>query len=91
MDRRTWRATVHGAAESDMTEHTCIRVKRDFTVVKTIKDLDMWRLFWIIKSYEFLNSENLSQLRSERDVIMEEKSEKDLTLLTLKMEDSTKS
>ena len=22
MDRGTWRATVHGAAESDLTEHT---------------------------------------------------------------------
>ena len=80
-----------GLKESDMTEHACTHVKRDFTFVKTIKDLGMWRLFWIIQSYEFLNSENLSQLRSERDVIMEEKSEKDLTLLTLKMEDSTKS
>ena len=65
-----------GRKESDMTEHACMHVKRDFTVAKTNKDLDMWRLFWIIKSYEFLTLENISQLRSERDVIMEEKSER---------------
>ena len=23
MDKRSWRATVHGVAESDMTEHVC--------------------------------------------------------------------
>ena len=56
--------------------HACMHVKRDFIVVKTIKDLDMWRLFWIIKLHEFLTLEYLSQLRSERDVIMEEKSER---------------
>ena len=38
-----------GLKESDMTEHACTHVKRDFTFVKTIKDLGMWRLFWIIQ------------------------------------------
>ena len=26
MDRGTWRATDHGIAELDMTEHTCIQI-----------------------------------------------------------------
>ena len=37
MDRRTWRATVHGLAESDMTERPTLSTFRDNVILWTFK------------------------------------------------------
>ena len=41
MDRRDWRATVHGVAESDMTEHACTHT-HTHTHIHTHYRVDKW-------------------------------------------------
>ena len=41
MGRETWLTTIHGAAESEMTEHTCTRCQlafKGFSVAQMVKN-----------------------------------------------------
>ena len=56
MDRRDWRATVHGVAESDMTEHACINTH-------TLHRVDKWDALRNVKRVQLCLASILTEHR----------------------------